>query len=797
MRMFGLWLALWVAMAASPLEVRAQTDWWADAVFYEIFVRSFQDSDGDGIGDFNGVTSRVDHLVELGVNAVWFMPIHPSPSYHGYDVVDYFSVNPEYGTQADFEAMLAALENAGIRVIIDFVGNHSSSQHPRFLNSALGPSAQYRDHFTWSDIDYGAGWHPLNGSHYLGSFWSGMPDWNVTHPDVVQYHYDVLDHWVGLGVDGFRYDAVKHLVDDFAPGFTSNHPGTFDYLADFYSQYKSISPEVFCVGEVWDQTSVIAQYGPPYLDGCFEFGLASGIVNSVNGGSKDAFVEAMNTVLDLHLPGQYAPFLTNHDQDRAFNQLGLSADKMKLAASVYLSMPGFPFVYYGEEIGMTGTGADPNKRTPMQWAPGPGAGFTTGTPWSPINGDQSTANVAVQDGDAQSLLNHYREVIHLRRNHGALRRGGFSWATAYAANVGAYLRSHEDTTILCLHNFSTDAFTAFDVDLAALCPGDYQVTDLVDGSILGQVPWGQITSWTVPGGVGPRGSRWLQLTPIQVDPCATLTTLHVDGATMDNNGAQLHVAGNFNGWTPEPMSVSAAGQGTFTVEAEPGTPLWFVYVDGDNIDNREALTGVCAADVGVGFSCRQWTTTTTPTDLPAVCFGSCSGCAYGPQEVTFSVDLGALAPHPEGVHMAGTFQGWDPAGPPMTWAYDNVWQHTLTLNVGQSIEYKFINGNSWGGNEEVNLIGCGVGGTLNRTFTLSGPSETPGIACFDSCTSCDPALCPEDLTGDGMVAVDDVLLLLGGFGCVDACPYDLDGDSLVGVSDMLAMLSEFGQACAD
>ena len=264
-------LFFWLWSIGAATSQPTPPSWQAETTFYEIFVRSFKDSDGDGIGDFQGILSQLDHLNErtlpprrTSASGYLLMPINPSPSYHGYDVTDYFGVNSDYGTLADLEALVDECHARGIRVIVDFVGNHSSSQHPHFLASASGPSDPFRDWYVWSDNNPGGDWHGTANGWYYGLFWSGMPDWNVQNPDVVQYHYDIVDHWLGLGVDGFRYDAVKHLVNE---GNTyENHPETFAYLEAFRTHYQTTNPEAICVGEAWTSTDVIAQYGPPHLD---------------------------------------------------------------------------------------------------------------------------------------------------------------------------------------------------------------------------------------------------------------------------------------------------------------------------------------------------------------------------------------------------------------------------------------------------------------------------------------------------------------------------------------------------
>src|SRR5512143_3600363 len=245
-----------------------QLDWADGGVFYEIFVRSFQDSDGNGTGDFRGLTSRLDYLNDgnpstrndLGVDAVWLMPIYPSPSYHGYDVTDYEHVNPDYGSEADFDSLLAGAHRRGIRVILDLVLNHSSAEHPWFQAASSDTTSRYRDWYIWSRTDPGWGqpwnpagksWHPGLGGYYYGIFWGGMPDLNFRNVEVRAEMERVAAYWLRRGVDGFRLDATRHLVED-GPGAGQNDtPGTHAFLREFSAAVRRVKPDAILVGENW------------------------------------------------------------------------------------------------------------------------------------------------------------------------------------------------------------------------------------------------------------------------------------------------------------------------------------------------------------------------------------------------------------------------------------------------------------------------------------------------------------------------------------------------------------------
>ncbi len=472
--------------------------WWNDAVFYEIYVRGFQDSDGDGIGDLPGLTSRLDHLNDgdpatdddLGVTGIWLMPINPSPTVHGYDAVDYYAVNPDYGTLADFQTFLAEAHARGIKVIIDLVLNHCSNQHPWFTASAL-EDPQYRDWFRWSASDPGETgpwgqdvWHWGASGWYYGLFWGGMPDLNYETPAVKAEMFDVAAYWLDtVGVDGFRLDAVLYIHEQ--PGQLMNTPETFQFWQDYTSHVKSVEPDAFSVGEAWTASSTVVQYvEQDRLDVCFEFDLAYAMLAAVNGADAVYLASKASQVYNLYPYLQYATFLTNHDQNRSFSWLGQDVGKAKAAAALYLLQPGVPFLYYGEEIGMTGEGPHEYVRTPMQWDGGPNAGFTTGTPWFPVNDDYVVRNVADLDVDPNTLLNWYRKLIHTRNGSSALRRGEYIPLTSSKAPVMAFLRDDGDQLVLCLVN--TSAFAQGGITLtgtaASLTPGVMEVVDLLDSS---------------------------------------------------------------------------------------------------------------------------------------------------------------------------------------------------------------------------------------------------------------------------------------------------------------------------
>ncbi|HWN45412.1 MAG TPA: alpha-amylase family glycosyl hydrolase [Thermoanaerobaculia bacterium] len=453
-------------------------DWARGAVFYEVFVRSFSDSDGDGVGDLRGLTSKLDYLndgnpqtsTDLGVDALWLMPVFQSPSYHGYDTVDYERIDNEYGTAEDFQRLLDEAHKRGIRIIVDFVMNHSSSQHPWFVESASSPSSPKRDWYVWQADDPGwtqpwggsnRTWHEKNGAFYYGVFWGGMPDLNFSTPAVREEMKRLAGHWISRGVDGFRLDATRHLFANGPGDLQNDQPETHVFLKEFGEHVRGVNPRAVLVGENWTTTPAIAKYFAE-LPMNFNFPLAEEILNGVRDGEAAGIAGKIEEIQDLYPPGALdAPFLTNHDQIRIATVLKDPA-KLRSAAAVLLTLPGAPFLYYGEEIGLQNgpAGNDEHKRTPMPWDASPTGGFTTGRPWYQLA--PGTANVAAQTGDPGSLLSLYRKLIRARKSSAALRQGELKLLTSGVKSdpVLAFIRESPGEKVLVLHNLGADAVVA-------------------------------------------------------------------------------------------------------------------------------------------------------------------------------------------------------------------------------------------------------------------------------------------------------------------------------------------------
>ncbi len=512
MRRRGLTLLLTLALAAAacrsgpprvdvtppPMPEGSGGSWWNDRVFYEVLVRSYQDSDGDGAGDLEGLIERLDYLNDgdprteddLGVTGLWLMPIAESPSYHGYDVVDYMAVEQDYGDAATFRRLMDEAHARGIVVIVDLVISHTSNQHPWFQEAAGGPDAPRRDWYVWSEeqLTYRGPWgqqvwYKRGADYYYAIFWEGMPDLNYRNPEVTDEIYEVTRFWLEeMGVDGFRMDAIRHLIEDGQQ--QENTPETHAWLQAWHDHYKRIRPHAMSVGEVWTRSEDVVPYVGNEMDICFEFDLASAILDGARGGTTGMVDSVVQKVGRLYPPGQYATFLTNHDQERVMTQLRGDEAQAMTAATIYLTLPGVPYLYYGEEIGMSGAKPDERIRTPMQWSAANHAGFSTATPWQGLNPDYTTRNVAEQLGDPDSLLRRYIRLIRLRAGYEALRTGSLIPVQTGSIHVYAYLRHGEAEDVLVVHNLDDEAVSEYVLGMRGrvLAPGTYRARDMLSGA---------------------------------------------------------------------------------------------------------------------------------------------------------------------------------------------------------------------------------------------------------------------------------------------------------------------------
>jgi alpha-amylase len=489
-----------MTVPATPAVTSTVPEWRRGATCYEIFVRSFYDSDGDGIGDLKGLTQKLDYINDgdpnttrdLGARCIWLMPVAESPSYHGYDATNYYRIEPDYGTNEDFKQLVRAAHRRGIAVLVDMVLNHLSSDHPYFQDALGSASGAHRDWFRWSPTKpnelgpWGQEvWHrsPVRDEYYYGVFWKGMPDLNYTTPAVRDEAKKIATFWLTeMGVDGFRLDAVPYLVEEGSRqlGTASTHA----FLREYAAHLRSVAPSAFTVGEVWDGLDVMLPYYPDQLESYFAFDLSDALLAAVRTGSAPTLLRLYTRFQQAIPNGRWSSFLRNHDQTRTLTALGGNIARAKVAVTLLMTLPGLPFIYYGEEIGMTGDKPDERLRTPMQWSGGAGAGFTRGTPWETVQADWVTTNVATQEGDPGSLLALHRRLIHLRADSSALGTGDLLALSASSDAVAAYLRRDGTHAVLVVVNLGVAPLTGVTVTAAAdgsLPAGQYTPRSLLAG----------------------------------------------------------------------------------------------------------------------------------------------------------------------------------------------------------------------------------------------------------------------------------------------------------------------------
>ncbi len=453
----------------------AQT-WWKNGVIYQIYPWSLQDTNGDGIGDLAGIRSRLDYIVDLGVDAIWISPIYPSPmADNGYDVADYCNINPIFGTIADFDTLIADVHARGLKLILDFVPNHTSDEHPWFVESRASRTNPKRDWYIWRDAkpdgsppnnwlsNFGGPawqWDETTGQYFYHAFLAKQPDLNWRNPEVRRAMYDTLRFWLDRGVDGFRVDVIWHLMKDadfrdnppnpaWQPGrpeidsllqiHSTDQPEIHEVIAEM-RQVLDAYPQRVLIGEIYLPIERLVTYYGRDLTGAqlpFNFQLIQAAWNASG-------IAKLIQEYEAALPEGGWPnwVLGNHDQPRIAAKVG--AAQARVAAMLLLTLRGTPTLYYGDEIGLArvdippdrvqdpwekqepglGFGRDP-QRTPMQWDTSPGAGFTTGEPWLPLSTDCTDRNVEVLSADPVSILNLYRRLLTLRRSTPALSIGDY------------------------------------------------------------------------------------------------------------------------------------------------------------------------------------------------------------------------------------------------------------------------------------------------------------------------------------------------------------------------------------
>jgi glycosidase len=440
-----------------------------NGVYYEIFVRSFYDSNGDGIGDLKGITQKLDYLndgnpetaTDLGITGIWLMPINDSPSYHGYDVTNYYSINPQYGTISDLKELLAEAHKRGIRIIMDYVMNHCSVRHPWYQKARAGDPF-YQSFFVWSDTTSSRRgpwgqrlWHGREKPYHYGIFSGGLPDLNFENSAVRDSLFAAARFWIkDVGIDGFRLDAVKYLYEEGA--ILEDHPKTLAFWKQFGDSVRSWNPDAFTVGEAWTSTDVASRYVQgKKLDYVFEFDLAQALVKAAKTGNASELYTALSNVKTSYPEQSFGIFLSNHDQNRVIDELGDDLKKAELAAKLYLLLPGIPYLYYGEELGMKGSKPDEHIRRPMAWNTGTNAGFTTGKPWIDLPAAWQQRNVETAEANSTALLHTYRRFIRYRKQSQALSAGEYIPLPSSNTAVFSFLRKSGERWAWIVANVSS------------------------------------------------------------------------------------------------------------------------------------------------------------------------------------------------------------------------------------------------------------------------------------------------------------------------------------------------------
>ena len=451
-------------------------------VFYEIFVGSFSDSDGDGIGDLRGIINRMDYLNDgdpfsglgLGVEGIWLTPIFSSPSYHKYDVTDFYAVDPAFGTMFDLKELIDRCHERGVKLILDLPINHTGDQNEwfrRFLaaHAAGDTASEYYDFYVWrapgEEVPANRRFVEANGAPvlYEANFSDSMPEPDFDNAFVRETMLDVAKFYLSLGIDGFRFDAARYI-------YFGDHDKSADFWQWYIGELKEIKPDLYTVAEVWDSETVIDRYLP--MTNCFHFPFSQAegaIASAGRGGSVSRYAASLQKYLEklhsLNADAQGVLFISNHDMDRAAGYLSASgnAAKAKMAASLYLLAPGSPFIYYGEEIGLRGSrggaNTDANRRLAMRW----GDGDTVRDPEGADYASQTENTVQSLIGQGDSLLTHYKRLLMIRKANPEIARGTVQALDFDSSKPGGFLCAWQGSTVAVLHNAGKTAWT---VDLS-------------------------------------------------------------------------------------------------------------------------------------------------------------------------------------------------------------------------------------------------------------------------------------------------------------------------------------------
>ena len=422
--------------------------------YYEIFVRSFRDSNQDGIGDLNGVREKLDYIKDLGFDGIWLMPVNTALSYHKYDVKDYYTIDKEYGTLEDMKNLIKACNEKNIKLIMDLVINHTSDLNQWFIKATKAKyendtTSKYLNYYNFSDTQK-EGYRKYNNFYYEARFASDMPDLNLDSVDVRNEIKDIMKYWLDLGVSGFRLDAVTSY-------YTGNQEKNKEFLSFINEEAKKINPNCYIVGEAWTNTGEISKYYESGIDSFFGFGTDEGILFSINTSSGEYYSDWVNTLKNIKGSGIEAPFIGNHDTGRAAGILARNENKIKFGYGLLTLISGNTFAYYGDEIGMVGSGVDPNKRIGMLWDMDKKDGYCAYPP-GVTNAEYIFPSVNEQQADEYSILNYYKKANYIRSNYDEIKKGDYSFKNYDTISI--LTKTYNDKKIIIAINFLNEEANA-------------------------------------------------------------------------------------------------------------------------------------------------------------------------------------------------------------------------------------------------------------------------------------------------------------------------------------------------
>lgn len=537
---------------AEPAEPETADAWARNAVFYQIFVRSFYDGNGDGIGDFQGITKNIEYLKELGVDAIWLMPMFESSTYHGYDVVDYYSVEQDYGTMEEFQELVDSCHENDIKIIVDFVVNHSSSYNEWFRDALSNPESEYRDYYLIQDTkpeDMSMWWQDEEtGLYYYGHYDSIMPDFNYDNEAVHEKIKDVAGFWLDKGIDGFRLDGSNNIDEE-------NESATHAWWQEFTAYVKEKNPDAFIVGENWySNTQSIAPY---YSDmySSFDFPLCNKIADMTGGSQTDV----VSILMDVHesyaaaaegsngLVSYFADstMIGNHDMDRIATRVG-SQENARLAAALLMTLPGTPFIYYGDELGQYGQSPDGNRREPFDWyasAEGEGMTVMKGTYFDNMVYTVAGDGISYEEeaADENSTFHYYKKLIAIRRENPMLFYGKYE-TIGFCDGAYAYCVTDDSGSdmLLIVHALREDvSFTLKSAGTDLLTGTEYAADDTV------KLPSKNTLILKCAAGGTPLSADEFSKDISEGEYTITVSVTLPDNTPMDEN---IYIVGTFNDW---------------------------------------------------------------------------------------------------------------------------------------------------------------------------------------------------------------------------------------------------------